>query len=60
MVQSVVIDRVSDGDNASSSDVGDGMICRPVEGLTLADDDEGGLKTIILFDTSKLAFVFQS
>ena len=59
VLQNVVIDRVKFGGSASSSDLGDGIMCKPVEGLPSAGD-EGGLKTTILFDTSKLAFVFQS
>lgn len=59
LLHNVVIDRVKFGGRASSSDFGDGMMCRPVEGLAFADA-EGGLKTTTLFDTSKLAFVFQS
>ena len=59
LLHNVVIDRVKFGGRASSSDVGDGIMCRPVEGLAFADA-EGGLKTTTLLDTSKLAFVFQS
>lgn len=59
LLHNVVIDRVKFGGRASSSDFGDEMMCRPVEGLAFADA-EGGLKTTTLFDTSKLAFVFQS
>ena len=59
LLHNVVIDRVKFGGRASSSDVGDGIVCRPVEGLAFADA-EGGLKTTTLLDTSKLAFVFQS
>ena len=59
LLHNVVIDRVKFGGRASSSDFGDGIMCRPVEGLAFADA-EGGLKTTTLLDTSKLAFVFQS